>query len=205
MGVRLFLQKASGGKRIIVRNLCPKNTPADFQRGCFFAANKCFQKREIIYIIYAIEKLDMNAADMTALARSLRKVDFFAPMTIGQLELVLPYIMLYEYSKGETVFKQGAQGDALFIVHEGSVSVQIKKGFFGFSKKVAVLGSGNFFGEMALITREPRSATIVCESEAKLFVLLSIDFETVVKKNPSFAAELNKIAQRRKAVASLGK
>jgi len=88
-----------------------------------------------------MEKLDMNAADMTALARSLRKVDFFAPMTIGQLELVLPYIMLYEYSKGETVFKQGAQGDALFIVHEGSVSVQIKKGFFGFSKKVAVLTS----------------------------------------------------------------
>lgn len=149
-----------------------------------------------------MEKLTMTDADFSNLARILRKVDFFAPMTIGQLESVLPYIMLCRYSKGESVFKQGESGDAFYIIYEGKVSVSVKKGFFSFAKQVASLKSGDFFGEMALLSKDARSATVACEEDSRLFVLLSTDFQSVVMQNPSFAAEVGKIAERRKFMSS---
>jgi CRP-like cAMP-binding protein len=145
-----------------------------------------------------MEKLKMTEADYAQLAKVLRKVDFFAPMTIGQLEMILPYILLYSYQAGETVFKQGGEGDAFYIIRDGKVGVSVKKGFFSFAKEVAQLGEGGFFGEMALLTSEARTATVKCVEDARLFVLTSADFQYVLKKNPSFEDEIRKIAERRK-------
>lgn len=140
----------------------------------------------------------MSEADFANLGRSLRKVDFFAPMTVGQLEMVLPYVLLYRYGSGETVCKQGEEGDAFYIVRKGKVAIWVKKSFFSFAKKIAELGEGDFFGEMALVTREPRSATITCETETTLYVLTSGNFKYVLQKNPSFQTELKQIIETRK-------
>ncbi|MFA5140016.1 MAG: cyclic nucleotide-binding domain-containing protein [Elusimicrobiota bacterium] len=145
-----------------------------------------------------MRKLKMAEADLAALARLMRKVEFFAPMTIGQLEMILPFILLCEYADGEVVFKQNGEGDAFYIVYDGEVGVRVRKGFFSFSKEVAKLKSGDFFGEMALLTREARTATIVCTRPSKLFVLMAADFDYVLKRNPTFKDEINKIAARRK-------
>lgn len=144
-----------------------------------------------------MEKLEMTDVDYGNLAKALRTVDFFAPMTIGQLEMILPYILLVRYGPGETVFHQGDVGDAFYILYDGSVQVRLKT-FLFFSKPVAELGAGSFFGEMALLSSEPRNATIVSNAQTRLFVLLSRDFQYVLKKNPEFAEEMRKIADRRK-------
>lgn len=144
-----------------------------------------------------MEKLTMTDPDFAALAKAMRKVDFFAPLTLGQLEQIIPYIMLCRYQAGETVFSQGDPGDAFYIVLDGSVSVRLKR-FLFLTKTVAQLGPGDFFGEMALLSSDPRSATVVCEADTRLFVLLSADFSFVLKKNPAFAAEMKKVADRRK-------
>lgn len=145
-----------------------------------------------------MQKQKLNDQDYAALARMMRKVDFFAPMTIGQLEMVLPYILLYAYGKGETVFKQGDKGDALYIVYEGEVIVKVKSGFFSFAKEVARLKPGDFVGEMALLNREKRTATVECAGPARMFVLMAGDFDYVLKRNPLFKEEIEKLAQRRK-------
>jgi len=145
-----------------------------------------------------MEEFKMADADFANLARALRKVDFFAPMTIGQLEMVLPFVLLYRYKEGESVCKQGEEGDAFYIVRQGRVGVWVKKGFFSFAKKIAELGAGDFFGEMSLVTREPRSATVACETETTLFVLTSGNFKYVLQKNPAFQAELKQIVETRK-------
>ncbi len=144
-----------------------------------------------------MEKLELTDLDYGHLATSLRKVDFFAPMTIGQLEMILPYILLMRYTSGESVFNQGDVGDAFYILYDGSVKVRVNT-FLFFSKPVADLGPGSFFGEMALLSSEPRNASIVAQETTRLFVLLSRDFQYVLKQNPEFAEEMRKIADQRK-------
>lgn len=144
-----------------------------------------------------MKKLKVEPADFSFLARVLKQVEFFAPMTIGQLEMILPYILLYHYDAGEKICRQGDEGDAFYIVRDGKVSVLVKKGFFSFAKVVAELGVGQFFGEMALVTREPRSATVVCEQATRVFVLSAVDFSSVLKQNSQFAEEIQKIVKRR--------
>lgn len=145
-----------------------------------------------------MKKLKMTEDDYAQLSRVFRKVDFFAEMTVGQLDQVLPYISFWQFAKGERIFKQGEKGDAFYVIYEGSVCVRIKKGFFGFSKEVVDLGPGDFFGEMALLSNESRNATIVCEQECKVFVLMSADFKSVMRRNPSFTSKMMEIAKHRK-------
>lgn len=145
-----------------------------------------------------MEKLQMETEDFAAMAQMLRKVDFFAPLTVAQLEVVLPYIQLYSCAAEETIFKQGAAGDAFYIVYKGQVGVFLKKGFLSSSKKVSTLGPGDVFGEMALLSKSPRSATIRCLEPARLFVLLAQDFNYILDQNHAFAAEMDKIAAQRK-------
>jgi CRP-like cAMP-binding protein len=149
-----------------------------------------------------MDKLKMSDQHFRDLARILRKVEFFAPMTMGELEGILPYIMLCRFKDAETVFKQGEEGDAFYIIESGKVGVHVKKGFFSFAKKVAELKAGEFFGEMALISKDKRNATIQCEGETQLFVLLSIDFQMVLAQNPTFAEEMRKIAERRRFMSA---
>ncbi|MDE2291826.1 MAG: cyclic nucleotide-binding domain-containing protein [Elusimicrobia bacterium] len=144
-----------------------------------------------------MEKTAMQDADYAALAKAMRKVDLFAPLTLGELEEVVKYIMLFRYAAGETVFKQGGPGDAFYIVYDGEVSIRVKS-FAFLSKTVRRLGAGDVFGEMALLDGAPRNASVVCEAPTRLFVLLSADFAFVLKKNPSFAQEMRRIAERRR-------
>ncbi|MBI5243125.1 MAG: cyclic nucleotide-binding domain-containing protein [Elusimicrobia bacterium] len=149
-----------------------------------------------------METVKMSDQDVRDLARILRKVDFFARMTMGELDKILPYVMLCRFAAGDVVFKQGDSGDAFYIVKGGRVGVVLKKGFFSLKKRVAELKAGDFFGEMALLSREKRNATILCEEETLLFVLMSVDFETVMHQNPAFAEEMAKIAERRRFMSS---
>jgi len=60
------------------------------------------------------------------------------------------------------------------------------------------LGEDQFFGEMALMSNEPRNATIVAEEVSELFVLQRYDFEKILLKNPVIATELKKAFLERK-------
>ena len=63
---------------------------------------------------------------------------------------------------------------------------------------VAQLEAGTFFGEIALISKDPRNATVVCDEPTELFVLVSGDFRFILEENPHTAAEMKRIAERRK-------
>ena len=77
------------------------------------------------------------------------------------------------YEKGAVIFRQGDTGDTMYIVHSGAVEVRREQG--GASSVVARLGRGEFFGEMALVDREPRSATVAA-AEPSLVVPITRDF-----------------------------
>ena len=145
-----------------------------------------------------MQNLAITDAAVAALARILHGIEFFSPLTVGQIDQVLPHIRLFSYAAGDVVFKRGDAGDAFYIIYRGKVSVRVKRGLFDAAKTVALLEEGMFFGEMALISKDPRSATIVCEGPAQLFVLVAGDFKFVLEQNPGAAAQMKKISERRR-------
>lgn len=142
---------------------------------------------------------EIRAPELGVLAGMMRKVELFTPLTVGQLERVLPSVLLFEYGPGERVFKQGEPGDAFHIVYQGKVEVSVRSGLLGLSSKtVAALGPGGFFGEIALVSDAPRTATVRCAEKTLLFTLVAHDFRFVLHENPSAAAEMKRIAERRR-------
>jgi len=145
-----------------------------------------------------MDKIAIRKEDYARLARILRKVYFLTNLTMGQLEQIIPRIFMVECKAGHKVIKQGDAGDALFMVAEGRLSVHVKNGFFSLSRKVGELVPEDFFGEMALLGREPRTATVLCEEDSKVFVLQAADFNFVLKSNPDFAHAMEEVALERK-------
>lgn len=148
-----------------------------------------------------MERLSIGATELGVLAKTMRKVAFFSPLTVGQLEKVLPHVMLGSYAAGEKVFRQGEAGDAFYIIYKGKVDVRLPRLLF-LSKTVAALGEGSFFGEGALVSKETRNATVVCVEPTQLFTLLASDFQFVLNENPAAAAEMLSIANQRKFASS---
>lgn len=149
-----------------------------------------------------MKKLQVTDAESVLFTRISRKINFFARMNMGLLEEILKRITYYQFDKGEKVCRQGEPGDSFYVVAEGRLGVRVKTGLI-FSRKVAELIPGDCFGEMALLTRAPRTATVACEEESKLFILTADHFDEAVKQNPAFAEEIKKLADARKS--ALGK
>ena len=104
---------------------------------------------------------------------------------------------LRSYRKDEVVFEEGEQGNEMFIIHRGKVKI-VKKTRKGQGKPLAILKSGEFFGEMALIDNSPRSASAVAEEDdTELIVLDKPKFTYMVQQLPDFSlAIMRRLAQR---------
>jgi len=95
---------------------------------------------------------------------------------------------------GDYVFRRGEVGDRIYFIHRGAVEVLVDDA----GEAVATLHEGDFFGEMALLHREPRSASVRALDYCDLYWLDSADFERVLEKFPDFAAQIRRAAQRRR-------
>ena len=95
------------------------------------------------------------------------------------------------YTAGQTVFREGDPGNRMFIIREGTVDIVIR------GKSVATLDSGNIFGEMALIDKNPRSATALAKTDTKLAAIDEDRFMELVKENPRFALRIMSILAAR--------
>jgi CRP/FNR family cyclic AMP-dependent transcriptional regulator len=83
---------------------------------------------------------------------------------------------------GEVLFKEGAVGDEMYLIRSGKI--RIMKDLEGTKKTLAVIGEGEFFGEMALLDKRPRSASAIAETDAKLIIVDRNAFLSSVNKNP---------------------
>ncbi|MBX3274386.1 MAG: Crp/Fnr family transcriptional regulator [Sandaracinaceae bacterium] len=96
---------------------------------------------------------------------------------------------------GEVLFREGEPGDLMFVLQSGSV--RITKTVKGEEKTLAVLGPGEFFGEMAILNDKPRTATATVEEPTKVLVLGARTFEQMVVSNAEIAVRLIKRLSRR--------
>jgi CPA1 family monovalent cation:H+ antiporter len=125
----------------------------------------------------------------------LRKVPFFEGIPEDQFSEIAAKLRAHTYSENELVFQQNAKGDSLFLIARGVVRVSRKQN--GTSRDLATLMAGDFFGEMALVLKEPRTATIRAVTPCSLYELRRTDLESVTARYPSILRVLDQAARKR--------
>jgi CRP-like cAMP-binding protein len=128
---------------------------------------------------------------------ALKKVEFLEFCSFGEIEELIRGLTKKRFPKGETIVREGDPGDYLFLLASGEVSIRAKTGLLS-SREIVRLGPGDYFGEMALVTREPRSATVASTQDCEAFLLFSTDFRKILDKNADLARRVDEhIARRR--------
>jgi len=161
-------------------------------------------KRENIEIPYPIRTVHVSRkpkeTDQKADPETMMSnIDLFKMMPTGDKQLILERLQKQVYLKGEVVVREGDLGSSFFIVLKGKLEV-IKKSK---SNRMALIGgltAGQFFGELSLLTGEPRSATIRALEDSELLRLEKKDFQEVLEHHPSLAESLAEVVSSRQAV-----
>ena len=98
--------------------------------------------------------------------------------------------------KDEILFNAGEQGTLMYVVKSGSIKITIKTSS-GIDKTLAILGEGEFIGEMSLLTGQPRSATAIAIEDCKLIAVKASVLEEMIVHNTEIALRLiRKLASR---------
>lgn len=125
-----------------------------------------------------------------------KNVPLFQTMTDEEVSEVAGYARELSYSKGTTIFEEDDHGDNFYIIKKGKVEIS-KMSYSGKEKTLAVLSSGDFFGEMALLDEELRSATVEALEDTTLLVIGRDGVETAVRKNPKVLLQMALILVKR--------
>ena len=146
-------------------------------------------------------KMDGAHAAGQGLVERLAAVDIFAPLTEEEIKLLAHASMRHIFAPGESVIRAGEEGGSMFVVHNGRVQVQITDN--GKPRTVAVLKDGDFFGEMALFTGEPRTANVVAMEETEVLEIGHQAMKHLFDTNPDLVEALSHIiAERRMGLAA---
>jgi small-conductance mechanosensitive channel len=129
--------------------------------------------------------------DAGEIRNSLRRIEILSPLREEDLDALVPLVRLRVYGRGETVVRQGEEGDSLFIVLRGGLEVRHD------GKKVGDLSGGEFFGEMSLLTGEKRSATVVAGEEVRLIEVSKEALSPVISSHSSILTGLSEFLERR--------
>ena len=116
-----------------------------------------------------------------------------------QIEAILDCIRDRNFKSGDILFKAGDPGDALYIVARGKIEV-LKDG--ANSEAIAILGPGSAFGEMALLSGGPRTATIRAVEDTELLEIAKQEFDTLIDNDRQFAEAVARISHQR-AISNL--
>jgi hypothetical protein len=103
------------------------------------------------------------------------------------------------YVPGERVFRVDETGDAMYFIHSGKVQILSRE-----NKLIAELPEGAYFGEMALLSSKPRSATARATEFCDIYVLSRSSFERVVSAYPEFGAHLEQTMRERQELRRAG-
>ncbi|MFN8545259.1 MAG: mechanosensitive ion channel family protein [Candidatus Binatia bacterium] len=159
-----------------------------------------FPIRTLVGTPAAIETPPIGAVpDDPARLALLRRVDLFAPLDDGERRVVATAMRRLQFATGEPIVTQGDDGDSLYLVERGQVGVYLTVG--SAIRELATLRAGDVFGEMSLLTGEPRTASCVAHGDVTCYVIDRDVFQRVIAAKPGIAEPLaERLAARRVAL-----
>jgi CRP-like cAMP-binding protein len=125
----------------------------------------------------AADQLISEAPRPTRPRRSAAKSS--RPMDL--LELFTDTTDLATYPAGSVIIEHGTRGDTMFVVVEGEATISLK------GRDLAIAGPGEIVGEMALLSSDPRSATVTARTDCRLATIDQASFEVLLRTVPHFA------------------
>ncbi len=128
----------------------------------------------------------------------LRRVDWFAALTEGEVEALAQTLVPRRFAQGTLLMCEGDQGDSMFVLLEGLLEVFAKSTQTGQEVKVGKLVPGDVYGEISLLTGEPRTATIRAATDAVAYEIRKEHLEPVLKARPDAAAAIARIVAERR-------
>ncbi len=142
-----------------------------------------FPHREILRSSYT-KPFKLSAGEISA---SLSQVEILRVLTDRELALLAEQAQLRVFGPGETVVQQGEDGSSLFVSMRGRLQVMVGGDLVG------EINPGDIFGEMSLLTGEPRQATVLAAEEVWLVEITHDEMEQIIRANPTIMEVLSSI------------
>jgi CRP/FNR family transcriptional regulator, cyclic AMP receptor protein len=130
------------------------------------------------------------------LVERLKTVPLFSGCSARELASLSRFLTVVDVPAGRAIVKEGNPGAGLYVLLEGQTKVVIG------DRTRKRLGPGDFFGEISLLDRGPRTATVVAETPVRTLTLSSWNFRAALKEHPSMAVKLLEELARRVRTAS---
>jgi CRP/FNR family transcriptional regulator, cyclic AMP receptor protein len=128
--------------------------------------------------------------------QALKSVPLFEDLSRKELIQLERICEDLEVEPGRILCKEGQTGQEFFVIVDGKVQVTRK------GRRLSTLSSGDFLGEIALVTELPRTATVTAETPVRLFVLTRREFHAVLDQNPKVERKVLRVLARRLAETS---
>jgi small-conductance mechanosensitive channel/CRP-like cAMP-binding protein len=128
--------------------------------------------------------------------RALKAIGLFHALNDHELHQLAGALHEAIFAKGDVITQQGGVAHNLYILQDGVAEVLVLDDA-GQSKPVAELKGGDFFGEMALLTGEPRRATVIARSQVKSYRLDKESLQGVMSSRPAIAEEISQVLAQR--------
>lgn len=120
----------------------------------------------------------------------LQDLEVFKDLSAEQLDLVQQYMHPVSFRKGDIIFKEGDPGDGIYFILSGHVSVLADLSEAGRAHRLATFAEGVFFGDMAILEDELRSATVRAKTDATLLFMAKKDFQELAESEPLLATSV---------------
>jgi CRP-like cAMP-binding protein len=127
----------------------------------------------------------------------LSRVELMVNLPPEEARRIISHVKKRTFPKGNVIFRQGDIGDALYLIDSGNVRIHAHLSEHGEEVGVTTLGDGETFGEIALVTGIPRTATVEAEEDTVLWQIHKDDFDHIVAVSPKLRRALEQLVETR--------
>jgi small-conductance mechanosensitive channel/CRP-like cAMP-binding protein len=131
------------------------------------------------------------------IAGALAHVPLLEPLAVAERAALAAQVRRLLFARGESIVREGEPGDSFYLIERGSVAVTINGSERVDAYTINRMTAGDYFGEMSLLTGEPRSASVVAESDVAVLEVGRAAFELILVANPSLLDPVSQIAAHR--------
>jgi small-conductance mechanosensitive channel len=178
-------------------------TDSELRQHLFLALNRAGIPLSIpaqaVFVTQESSQRKAEKADQALAQRleAINHVEFFHALTPDERQRLAVRLVPAPFAPGDVMTKQGEEAHWLYMLIKGRADVIVEDGQ-GHSRKVGELGPGDIFGEMGLMTGEPRRATIVARSPIECYRLDKAAFQVVVQSRPEIAESISRLLVKRR-------
>ncbi|MGI8812165.1 MAG: mechanosensitive ion channel family protein [Pyrinomonadaceae bacterium] len=135
-------------------------------------------------------------AFLNTAAEKIGQVSLFAPLSQEELEKLAQASTSRVYAPGEAIVRRGQEGNSMFVITRGSVKVQIPEN--NYQRTINNLRTNDFFGEMSLLTGQPRTANVIAEEETEVLQIKKTAIKPLFEANPQLMKSICGIVEERR-------